>query len=87
LYIHDVIDFWRVEDLREHERLLLRSEMKLPGRAWLEFRLSEEGERRRLSITAYFDARGISGKTYWYLFWPFHLSIFQGLIQQIERRA
>lgn len=87
LHINDVIDFWRVEDLREKERLLLRSEMKLPGRAWLEFRLSEEGERRKLSITAHFDTRGVFGKIYWYLFWPFHLSIFQGLIQQIEQRA
>jgi len=87
LNINDVIDFWRVEDLRENERLLLRSEMKLPGRAWLEFHLHEEGDRRRLSVTAHFDARGRVGKIYWYLFWPFHHSIFQGLIQQIEQRA
>lgn len=87
LHIHDVVDFWRVEDLRENERLLLRSEMKMPGRAWLEFSLGEEGEKRKLSITAYFDARGLSGKIYWYLFWPFHHSIFQGLVEQIERRA
>ena len=87
LHIHDVIDFWRVEDLREKERLLLRSEMKLPGRAWLEFRIHEEEEMRRLSIIAHFDARGVFGKIYWYLFWPFHHSIFQGLIEQIEGRA
>jgi hypothetical protein len=87
LHINDVIDFWRVEDLREKERLLLRSEMRLPGRAWLEFRVSEEGKRRRLSITAYFDAGGAIGKIYWYIFWPFHQSIFRGLIQQIEQRA
>jgi uncharacterized protein YbjT (DUF2867 family) len=87
LHINDVVDFWRVEDLRENERLLLRSEMKLPGRAWLEFSLSEEGEKRRLSITTYFEAGGVFGKVYWYLFWPFHHSIFQGLIEQIEQRA
>ena len=87
LHINDVIDFWRVEDLRKDERLLLRSEMKLPGRAWLEFSLHEEGEGRKLSISAYFDARGLFGKIYWYLFWPFHHSIFQGLIEQIEQRA
>jgi uncharacterized protein YbjT (DUF2867 family) len=87
LHVNDVIDFWRVEDLRKDERLLLRSEMKLPGRAWLEFRLREEGQGRRLSISAYFDARGFFGKIYWYLFWPFHHSIFQGLIEQIEQRA
>jgi uncharacterized protein YbjT (DUF2867 family) len=87
LRINDVVDFWRVEDLQENERLLLRSEMKLPGRAWLKFTLREEEGRRRLSITAYFDAKGVFGKIYWYLFWPFHLSIFQGLIRQIEHRA
>jgi uncharacterized protein YbjT (DUF2867 family) len=87
LHINDVVDFWRVEDLRKNESLLLRSEMKLPGRAWLKFSLGEEGERRKLSITAYFDARGLFGKIYWYLFWPFHHSIFRGLIEQIERRA
>jgi uncharacterized protein YbjT (DUF2867 family) len=87
LNINDVIDFWRVEDLKKNERLLLRSEMKLPGRAWLKFTLSEEEGKRRLSITAYFDNKGIFGKIYWYLFWPFHLSIFRGLIRQIEQRA
>jgi uncharacterized protein YbjT (DUF2867 family) len=87
LLVNDVIDFWRVEDLRENGRLLLRSEMKLPGRAWLEFVLDSEGERSRLSITAHFDTGGILGRIYWYTFWPFHQSIFQGLIAQIERRA
>ncbi len=87
LHINDVIDFWRVEDLQENERLLLRSEMKLPGRAWLKFTLSEEDGKRRLAVTAYFDARGALGKVYWYFFWPFHQSIFQGLIRQIEQRA
>lgn len=87
LHINDVIDFWRVEDLRENERLLLRSEMKLPGRAWLKFTLREEEGRRRLSITGYFDPRGVFGKIYWYLFLPFHISIFEGLIRQIEQLA
>jgi uncharacterized protein YbjT (DUF2867 family) len=87
LHVNDVIDFWRVEDLQENERLLLRSEMKMPGRAWLKFTVKEEEGSRVLSVTAYFDARGIFGRIYWYIFWPFHLSIFQGLIQQIEQRA
>jgi uncharacterized protein YbjT (DUF2867 family) len=87
LHVNDVIDFWRVEDLQENERLLLRSEMKMPGRAWLKFTIMEEEGKRILSVTAYFDARGIFGKIYWYFFWPFHVSIFQGLIRQIEQRA
>jgi hypothetical protein len=87
LQINDVIDFWRVEDLQEDKSLLLRSEMKLPGRAWLKFTISEEEDRRRLSTTAYFDTKSGFGKIYWYLFWPFHQSIFRGLIRQIEHRA
>ena len=87
LQINDVIDFWRVEDMRNDNRLLLRSEMKMPGRAWLEFRLSETVEGVRLSVTAHFNPSGVSGRIYWYLFWPFHRSIFKGLIKQIEQRA
>jgi nucleoside-diphosphate-sugar epimerase len=51
--------------------------------------LNPESLRKALSgvHTAYFDARGFLGKIYWYLFWPFHHSIFQGLIEQIEQRA
>jgi hypothetical protein len=87
LQINDVIDFWRVEDLKKNERLLLRSELKMPGRAWLELTLREEDGKRRLSNAAYFEARGFFGKIYWYIFWPFHKSIFRGLIEQIERRT
>ena len=87
LQINDVIDFWRVEDLQEDKSLLLRSEMKLPGRAWLKFTVSEEEDGRKLSITAYFDTKSGFGKIYWYLFWPFHQSIFRGLIRQIEQRS
>jgi uncharacterized protein YbjT (DUF2867 family) len=89
LRINDVIDFWRVEDLRENERLLLRSEMKMPGRAWLEFTLSPDTKSPAhvLSVNAYFQARSFWGKMYWYLFLPFHVFIFNDLIQQIEKRS
>ena len=50
LKIDDVIDFWRTEDLQPNRRLLLRAEMKLPGKAWLEFNIQDEVTRRRLSI-------------------------------------
>ncbi len=83
----DVIDFWRVEDLRENERLLLRAEMKVPGRAWLEFSITQEGIERRFSVTAYFDSFGWMGRFYWYLFLPFHNYIFNDLIRMIEKRA
>jgi hypothetical protein len=85
LRINDVIDFWRVEDLRPDERLLLRAEMKLPGKAWLEFRINREADKNRLSVNAYYQPRGLAGKIYWYLFLPFHHTIFKDLIIQIEK--
>ena len=87
LKINDVIDFWRVEDLRKDERLLLRAEMKLPGWAWLEFCVSEEEGKRRLSIISYYQARTFFGTVYWYIFYPFHEYLFQKLIKDIEKRS
>lgn len=85
LQINDVIDFWRVEDLIPDQRLLLRAEMKLPGKAWLEFNITPEGEKNRLTITPYFDAHGILGKLYWYFFLPFHFFIFNDLLKQCTK--
>ena len=87
LNTNDVIDFWRVEDLRDDERLLLRAEMKLPGRAWLEFRITPEGKRHRLAVKAWFAPEGWFGAPYWYMFLPFHRFIFKNLIIQIEKTA
>ncbi len=87
LRVNDVIDFWRVEDLREDALVLLRAEMKLPGKAWLQFNVEPEGESNRLSVKAFFQPRGFLGKIYWYLFLPFHFFIFHNLIQQIERKS
>jgi len=87
LRINDVIDFWRVEDLKQDEMLLLRAEMKLPGMAWLKFRIDPAEEKNRLSVTAYYQSRGILGRLYWYLFLPFHIFIFRDLIRQIEKRS
>ncbi|NLT65334.1 MAG: SDR family oxidoreductase [Acidobacteria bacterium] len=83
----DVIDFWRVEDYRVNERLLLRAEMKLPGRAWLEFRIDQLNGRNSLSVTAYYQTKGLWGRFYWYVFLPFHIFIFRDLIRQIERTS
>jgi len=86
LHINDVIDFWRVEDLRPG-RLLLRAEMKLPGRAWLEFRVKDEEARSRLRIAAYFWTDTLFGRLYWYFFLPFHSIIFRDLLKHIEEQA
>ena len=87
LRINDVIDFWRVEDLRHDELLLLRAEMKLPGRAWLEFSIEREVRKNRLSVKGYYQPQGLFGKIYWYVFLPFHHIIFMDLIRQIEKRS
>ena len=87
LRVDDVIDFWRIEDIRSDERLLLRAEMKLPGQAWLEFRIQELAGHRKLSVTAYHDTHTLRGRTYWYAFMPFHHFIFKHLIEDIEARA
>jgi uncharacterized protein YbjT (DUF2867 family) len=87
LKINDVIDFWRVEDIRENKRLLLRAEMKLPGRGWLEFKIMPENDKSKFSITAYYDTDTLFGMLYWYSFLPFHNMIFNDLIKQIEKRS
>lgn len=87
LRVNDVIDFWRVEELARNHRLLLRAEMRLPGEAWLEFRITPEGDRNRLSITALYDTRTLWGRLYWHLFMPFHWYLFENLIRTIERRS
>ena len=87
LRTNDVIDFWRVEDIKHDQRLLLRAEMKLPGKAWLEFNISDEGEMNLLNVKAFYQPNGIFGVIYWYIFLPFHYIIFEGLIRQIEKRC
>lgn len=87
LEINDVIDFWRIEDISKDERLLMRAEMKMPGRAWLEFSIKPESGRRRLSVIAYYDTKSLAGKLYWYACLPFHHFIFKHLVEEIERRC
>ncbi|HOW58388.1 MAG TPA: SDR family oxidoreductase [Candidatus Omnitrophota bacterium] len=87
LIINDVIDFWRIEDLQDGERLLLRSEMKLPGKAWLEFTIEDKGDERKLALTAFYDTQSLWGKIYWYACLPFHHIIFKNLLFDIEKRS
>jgi len=77
----DALDFWRVLYVsREKKRLLLFAEMKLPGEAWLEFRIDE---KNILHQTATFRPRGIWGRLYWLATSPFHFFIFNGMIKNI----
>ena len=89
LRINDIIDFWRVEHLILNELLLLRAEMKLPGKAWLEFSIRKDLNTTGniLSVKAYYEPNGIFGIAYWYLFLPFHHYIFNDIIIQIEKKS
>ncbi|KKM16897.1 hypothetical protein LCGC14_1681210, partial [marine sediment metagenome] len=82
-----VIGFWRIEDLQMNKRLLLRAEMKLPGKAWLEFRINEMQNHNQLSVIAFFYPRKVTGDIYWYFFVPFHNFLFKDLIRDIELRS
>ncbi len=88
LRVHDVIDFWRVEDLQPNRRLLLRAEMRMPGRGWLEFTVDHvEGEQpaQLLGITAHYATRSLAGLLYWHFFQPFHWYLFEGLLSHVEK--
>lgn len=80
----DAVDFWRVlEAERSKGHLLLFAEMKLPGEAWLEFKLCDKGGTTTVSQRAIFLPHGISGRLYWYAVMPFHYFIFQGMLDRI----
>jgi DNA-binding NarL/FixJ family response regulator len=66
-----------VEDIQENKRLLLRAEMRLPGKGWLEFGIRAEGAKRLLSVTPYFDTHTLLGKAYWLMCLPLHHFILQ----------
>lgn len=81
------LDFWRVEEVTPNTRLLLRAEMKLPGKAWLQFDSTPQDKQTLLTVTAYFAPRGFFGFIYWYAMWPFHKFIFDGLTRGLASRA
>ncbi len=85
LQINDVLDFWRVENLVQDKQLLLRAEMKLPGKAWLEFRIDQVMPDNLLTINAYFLPKGFWGHIYWYIFLPFHYYIFYDIIKNLAK--
>jgi len=85
--VGDALDFWRVETFEAGRRLRLRAEMKLPGRAWLEFRVAPARGGARITQTATFDPRGLAGRVYWYAVLPLHALVFAGTLRGIARRA
>ncbi len=86
LHSGDTLDFWRVLVAdKANKRLLLYAEMKLPGEAWLEFRVENKGSKTILMQTATFRPIGIWGRVYWYTMLPFHYFIFRGMIDKLAK--
>ena len=80
----DALDFWRVLVAdKATGRLLLYAEMKLPGEAWLEFKVVKEDQQDYLLQTATYRPHGLLGRAYWWAVWPFHGFIFPGMARQI----
>lgn len=83
----DTLDFWRVLLANKQSgRLLLFAEMKLPGEAWLEFKIEKESSVNKLVQTTTFRPKGLIGRFYWYLLWPAHYFIFKGMIKGISKK-
>ena len=83
LQVGDTLDFWRVEVFELNKRLILAAEMKLPGRAWLEFTVEENGARSLIRQTAIFDPIGVAGLMYWYVLYPVHKLMFSKMLDAI----
>ena len=83
----DALDFWRVEDVRRPELLRLSAEMRVPGRAWLQYEVVPDGAGSRLIQSAFFEPKGLPGLAYWYGLYPIHALIFRGMVRNIGKRA
>jgi uncharacterized protein YbjT (DUF2867 family) len=82
----DTLDFWRVEAVEPDRLLRLAAEMKLPGRAWLQFEVERGESSTEIRQTALFDPRGLFGLLYWYALYPVHQFVFDRLLQGIVAR-
>ncbi len=87
LRVGDTVDFWRVEAFGADRRLRLAAEMKLPGRAWLEFEVTGDSSSTMIHQTAIFDPVGLLGRIYWYALYPAHLLVFNGMLRGIVKKA
>jgi hypothetical protein len=87
LTVGETLDFWRVQTFEPDQRLRLQAEMKLPGRAWLEFEVVGNSRGSTIRQTAIFDPRGLSGLLYWYALYPVHQWIFKGMLRRIAAAA
>jgi hypothetical protein len=87
LRLGDIVDFWRVEEFQPDKRLRLAAEMKIPGRAWLEFEVEGNQNSSTIHQTAIFDPVGLSGQVYWYALSPLHHLVFTDMLRGIGDAA
>lgn len=87
LFPGDPLDFWRVEAVERNRLVRLRAEMKVPGRAWLQFEVLGHGDRSLIRQTALFEPHGLAGLAYWYALYPIHSLIFAGMLRRIGEAA
>ena len=87
LIVGDVVDFWRVEVIERPQILRLRAEMKLPGRAWLEFSITDVDGHPTLHQRALFIPHGLAGQLYWWSVSPFHNLVFGSMIANLAAAA
>jgi uncharacterized protein YbjT (DUF2867 family) len=87
LSVGDTVDFWRVEAIEPDRLLRLSAEMKLPGRAWLQFEVEGDESGSTIRQTSIFDPVGLTGLLYWYLLYPLHARVFAGMLRGIVRAA
>ena len=83
LRVGDSLDFWKVIDIQDDERLLLYAQMRVPGKAWLEFKIHEGN----LIQSAYFLPNGVIGRVYWYALVPLHYLVFRDMIRSVLKKA
>jgi uncharacterized protein DUF2867 len=87
LAVGDTLDFWRVEAFEQDRLLRLSAEMKTPGRIWLQFEVDGDEAGTTLRQTAIFDPHGLAGRAYWYVLYPIHYLIFDGMLRRIGQAA
>ena len=87
LRVGDPLDFWRIAEVKDRETLLLRAEMRVPGQAWLEFKLTDAPRGTHVVQRAIFRPRGLAGRLYWWVLIPFHAVIFPGMLRNALAHA
>ena len=83
----DTLDFWTVQEFEPDRLLRLQAQMRVPGRAWLQFEVESETDGARIRQTALFDPAGLAGRAYWYGLYPIHAYVFRRMLRGIARAA